>query len=117
VERRHTKNLKRWNVRRVVNFFCGKSCQTKWRNSEFIQEKHANWKTGRNAYRSVMRRSGIKKICLLCKTDDIRVLAVHHVDKDRKNNNIENLVWLCHNCHHLVHQYEEGQKQLMAAIV
>jgi 5-methylcytosine-specific restriction endonuclease McrA len=98
-------------------FFCGKSCQTKWRNSEFIQEKHPNWKGGRNAYRSVMRRSNVPKVCLLCKTTDTRVLAVHHIDENRKNNKIENLVWLCHNCHHLVHQYEEGRAQLMAAIV
>ncbi len=98
-------------------FFCGKSCQTKWRNGEFIQEKHPNWKGGRNAYRSVMSRSKVMKQCLLCLTKDERVLAVHHIDKDRKNNNIENLVWLCHNCHHLVHQYSEAETRLMAAIV
>lgn len=98
-------------------FFCGKSCQTKWRNSEFIQEKHPNWKGGRYAYNSVMRRSNTPKICALCKTKDSRVLAVHHLDKNRKNNNIDNLVRLCHNCHHLVHRYPDEQERLMAAIV
>ena len=98
-------------------FFCGKSCQTKWRNSEFILEKHPNWKNGRNAYRSVMKCSKSPKVCTLCSTTDSRILAVHHIDENRTNNNIENLVWLCHNCHHLVHQYPEGRAQLMAAIV
>jgi 5-methylcytosine-specific restriction endonuclease McrA len=98
-------------------FFCGKSCQTIWRNSEFIQEKHPNWINGRNAYQSVMRRSGAPKLCTLCKIVDIRVLAVHHLDEDRTNNKIENLVWLCHNCHHLVHRYPGEQEKLMATIV
>ncbi len=111
------KKLKALERSKSGKFFCSKSCQTKWRNSEFIQEKHPNWKGGRNAYRSVMSRSGAPRICRLCKTEDVRVLAVHHVDEDRKNNNIENLVWLCHNCHHLVHQYQEGREKLMAAIV
>jgi predicted HNH restriction endonuclease len=33
----------------------------------------------------------------------MRVLAVRHIDQNHKNNNVENLAWLCHNCHHLVH--------------
>ena len=98
-------------------FFCGKSCQTIWRNSEFIQEKHPNWIHGRNAYKSVMRRSGAIQMCTLCKTNDKRVLAIHHIDEDRTNNKIENLVWLCHNCHHLVHHHPGEQERLMAAIV
>lgn len=51
-------------------------------------------------------RQSIPKICRLCKTKDIRVLAVHHIDKNRKNNKISNLAWLCHNCHLLVHHYD-----------
>lgn len=86
-------------------FFCSKSCQTKWRNSVFIGEKHANWVDGKYSYRGVMERNKIPAICKLCKTRDKRVLAVHHVDKNKKNNNVENLMWLCHNCHHLAHHY------------
>jgi hypothetical protein len=39
----------------------------------------------------------------LCSTKDERVLAVHHIDHNRLNNKLDNLAWLCHNCHHLVH--------------
>lgn len=98
-------------------FFCSKSCQTKWRNSEFIAERHPNWKGGLHAYRRIKRQSGDLQVCTLCQIDDKRVLAVHHLDQNRKNNTIENLAWLCHNCHHLVHHYKEGRGSLMAAMV
>lgn len=97
------KPLKQINRSKSGNFFCGKSCQTKWRNAEFIGDKHANWKHGMYVYKSILRRSGVPAVCRLCNLKDDRVLAVHHIDKDHKNNRIDNLVWLCHNCHHLVH--------------
>jgi predicted HNH restriction endonuclease len=46
-------------------------------------------------------------VCVLCKVSDKRILAVHHKDNNRKNNKVENLVWLCHNCHILVHHFGE----------
>lgn len=97
--------------------FCTKSCQTKWRNAEFKDEKHPNWKGGMHAYRRMMRQSDSPQVCTLCKTKDKRVLAVHHVDENRKNNTIENLQWLCHNCHHLVHHHPKERERFMAAMV
>lgn len=102
------KSLKALKGSKSGKFFCGKSCQTKWRNSQFVGDKHANWIHGENAYRSVLARNNITKICTLCGTTDVRVLAVHHRDRDRKNNNLSNLVWLCHNCHFLVHNFGAG---------
>ncbi len=93
-------------------FFCSKSCQTIWRNSEFIGSKHANWKDGRAAYRSVLTRYKVPKKCKICQTEDVRVLATHHLDKNRKNNDVDNLVWLCHNCHFLVHFYNKDGKMI-----
>lgn len=98
-------------------FFCGKSCQTKWRNQEFVGEKHANWKTGLHTYRNRMLQSGAPKICRLCKTADSRVLAVHHIDKNRQNNKLSNLAWLCHNCHFLVHHHEKEREKFMVPMV
>jgi hypothetical protein len=91
-------------------YFCSKSCQTKWRNTEFIGSKHANWRHGRACYKSILSRNGVTKKCVLCNTLDMRVLAVHHVDENHSNNVLENLSWLCHNCHHLVH-YDSVEKQ------
>jgi hypothetical protein len=93
-------------------YFCGKSCQTLWRNQLYFGEKHSNFKHGTASYREKMRRSGIKKTCNLCKIADARVLAVHHIDQNRKNNMIENLIYLCHNCHHLVHRYPQERSKL-----
>ncbi len=90
-------------------FFCTKSCQTKWRNQVFVGQKHANWKEGRFAYRSVLARNKIPPICTLCDADDIRILAVHHRDRDHRNSDPSNLAWLCHNCHFLIHHHKEEE--------
>ncbi len=101
------KSLKALKNSKSKKYFCSKSCQTKWRNSEFIGSKHANWQHGKYSYRSVLARNGITKICNSCKIKDRRVLAVHHIDKNKLNNDVENLMWLCHNCHFLVHHYKD----------
>ncbi len=101
------KQLKAIKNSKSKKFFCSKSCQTVWRNKEFVGEKHKNWKEGLFAYRSVLDRNKIEKTCTLCRTEDLRILAVHHIDKNRKNNNVSNLAWLCHNCHFLVHHSKQ----------
>ena len=100
------KTVKQISRSKSGKFFCGKSCQTKWRNAEYIGPKHANWKHGQYVYKSILKRSSAVPRCGLCGLGDARALAVHHIDKDHKNNRVENLLWLCHNCHHLVHNYE-----------
>ncbi len=103
-------------LKRATKHFCSKSCQTKWRNTIFIGSKHANWKEGRYAYRSVLSRHKIPRLCKLCKTKDSRILAVHHIDMDHSNNRLSNLVWLCHNCHFLVHHYDIERKKIMVPV-
>ena len=84
-------------------FFCNKSCQTIWRNKEFVGSKHLRWRGGNTLYRKILEKSNQKKRCTRCSLKDTRVLAVHHIDKNKKNNKVENLVWMCHNCHYLIH--------------
>lgn len=84
-------------------YFCSKSCQTQWRNKEFSGEKHKNWTGGFSRYRDLLIRAGIPVKCAKCKIQDSRILAVHHIDSNHKNNDVKNLQWLCMNCHHLVH--------------
>ena len=87
-------------------FFCGRSCQTKWRNKIFSGDKHPNWQGGEHRqYRSFMLQGHKKQICKLCGLKDKRVLVVHHLNSNRKNNDLDNLIWLCCNCHYLVHHY------------
>ena len=112
------KSLKNLKVSKSKKYFCTKSCQTIWRNTiVFVGSRHSNWKGGENTYRRLILRSGVSQLCRLCKTNDKRVLAVHHVDKNRKNNNLDNLIWLCHNCHFLIHHDIVEMKKLMEILV
>jgi 5-methylcytosine-specific restriction endonuclease McrA len=54
-----------------------------------------------------MKENKINPICGCCGIKDERILLIHHRDCDRKNNNISNLVWLCWNCHFLVHNFDQ----------
>jgi hypothetical protein len=93
-------------------FFCSKSCQTLWRNTIYQGENSKNWKTGEKAYRNILKRSGRVQICSLCGINDERILAAHHKDHIRTNNNLTNLVWLCLNCHYLVHHDSNLDKRI-----
>lgn len=91
--------------------FCNKSCHMIWKNKTRLSgENHPNWINGQFAGRGIMERSKRKPICVLCKNTEKRVLAVHHKDHNRQNNKLSNLIWLCHNCHHLVHNYDVSLK-------
>ncbi|PIU78162.1 MAG: hypothetical protein COZ28_03430 [Candidatus Moranbacteria bacterium CG_4_10_14_3_um_filter_44_15] len=94
-------------------YFCGKSCQTIWRNSIiFVGKNHSNWKSGEFTYKNVLTKSSTPKVCMLCKENDKRILVAHHIDKNRRNNRLKNLIWLCFNCHFLVHQYRREEDRL-----
>jgi hypothetical protein len=85
--------------------FCNKSCFAVWKNKNIMSgERHVNWKNGENAYRSIMLRSKALQVCNDCGIKDIKVLVVHHIDQNRKNNKLNNLKWLCRNCHYVVHE-------------
>lgn len=108
------KSGKALNGSKSGKFFCGKSCQTRWRNSEvFSGKKHSNWKGGASvAYRDILSKNNIPKICIYCKMTDARVLVAHHIDKNRKNNTLKNLIWLCCNCHFLIHHHKKEEEKL-----
>lgn len=84
-------------------YFCTKSCQTVWRNNFFIGDKSARWTSGISTYRNILLRTGKDPECAFCKIKDVRILSVHHIDHVRTNNKSANLIWLCFNCHFLLH--------------
>ncbi len=87
------------------NFFCDKSCFAKFKNKLWsFGEEHFNWRGGESVYRELMLRNDKKAHeCERCHIDDLRVLVVHHIDHNRKNNVLSNLKWLCRNCHYIEH--------------
>ncbi|OGD23336.1 hypothetical protein A2Z10_01435 [Candidatus Azambacteria bacterium RBG_16_47_10] len=99
-------------------YFCGKSCQAIWRNTAArTGPDHPNWKGGESSYKDILMRSRQLKACRKCGIKDKRVLAVHHIDHDRKNNMIGNLAWLCHNCHYLIHHDITERQRFMETLV
>jgi len=85
-------------------FFCSVSCHCSWENKNVRCGVNApNWIAGENAYRALMQRHKVPVKCSKCSISDPRVLVVHHKDSSRKNNKIENLEWLCCNCHAIMH--------------
>jgi len=112
---RTLKNLKRSKSKK---YFCSKSCQTIWRNSIiYIGSNHSNWKGGGSIYRDILLRQNRPQICKRCGIRDERLLAVHHIDRNRNNSRVENLIWLCYNCHHLVHHNIKENQKLMETLV
>jgi hypothetical protein len=49
--------------------------------------------------------------CEKCDSSDVRCLVVHHLDKDRRNNQVNNLKTLCSNCHFAEHWPTSDKRQ------
>jgi len=90
---------------KTQHYFCSKTCSITWHNREFKEEKHANRVYGSFSYKRILERSNLHEKCGLCGISNKKLLVAHHVDKNRKNNDVKNLMWLCYNCHHLAHNY------------
>ncbi len=103
-----SKNI--WKMQKEIRhsqskkFFCSKSFLAVWRNRVFSGSNHSGWINGIRTYRNIIKRSGSPQICTHCGITDTRVLIVHHIDRNRTNNHIKNLMWLCRNCHYLIHE-------------
>lgn len=91
------------------NMYCSKTCAVSKNNKLFKKwENHPQYKKGTNCYRNIKLESlsKEKQLCEKCGISDKRVLQVHHKDKNRQNNKLENLELLCANCHLIAHYNE-----------
>ncbi len=87
------------------DFFCSRSCATIVNNTRHKSgEDHPNWVDGLSGYRDkALSCYGEKCQNPECTEDAIRkMLDVHHIDGNRSNNHMNNLVILCVWCHALV---------------
>ena len=70
-------------------------------NNEALWLSHYN--NGKSNYRdNALRHYGNK--CECCGYDTLNICEVHHIDKDRTNNELDNLIVLCPNCHMSIHK-------------
>lgn len=89
------------------NVFCNSSCAAKYNNSHYrIGENNPNWIDGSHkgySYLTLAFRN-YKHKCAMCGLEEECCLQVHHIDKNRHNSYIGNLIILCANCHNRVHR-------------
>lgn len=87
----------------------------KWQNEEyrnkFTGKNHFNWQNGKsfepyglefnnNLKKTIRNRDEQKcQICGKTKLENNEELSIHHIDYDKRNNNLNNLISLCRDCH------------------
>ena len=74
-------------------------------------KKHPSWKGGTRKYyakvaNAIYRKSNINIICEHC--GSYNNICIHHKDKNKKNNKINNLQALCVGCHMFLHNKKDG---------
>ena len=81
------------------NVYCSRHCATIANNHLKVGDKHPNYNGGYSVYRS-LALNNYPHECAICHwNEDSDVLQVHHIDSNRQNNSIENLIVLCPTCH------------------
>ena len=110
------KTLKSLRLSKQKKYFCSWNCSNAWFGRKSRGDRHPNWSGGNSSYKNILIRSNLDPKCRLCSIKNLKVLLAHHVDKNRKNNNISNLCWLCCNCHFLVHHYKNVGEILLSKL-
>lgn len=84
-------------------FFCCREHKDQAQRLEGIKEIHPpHYNTGKNSYRKRALRTYQHK-CEICNySEEVKILEVHHIDSNRSNNKIENLIILCPNHHRML---------------
>jgi len=83
-------------IKKSKQFFCSHKCAAYiTKNSKYID--------GNSIYRK-LAFNNYKHKCNNCAYNIIEALQVHHIDNNRQNNELNNLIILCANCHILTHK-------------
>lgn len=77
---------------------CSRPCLVELKRRNNHLENHPAWLGGRQTYRKILfDELSYESKCQACGSSDS--IEVHHIDKDRKNNQKGNLAVLCRRCH------------------
>ena len=79
--------------------FCNRSC---------ANNRQDWWNENVTHYRTIALKYWDRE-CAICGFD--KIIAVHHVDENKKNNDKENLIPLCPNHHEMVHSKWKNEVQ------
>ena len=90
------------------NVFCSQSCACSFNNTLYRSgENNPNWVDGQykgySTYTKIAYRT-YKHQCVICGCSDELMLQVHHIDQDRSNDSVDNLIILCANDHLKLHR-------------
>lgn len=87
---------------------CSRACANKHRVG--IRYKTNSPRSKVKSYQSLKRRLLKERgeICERCSYNKYEILQVHHKDKNRSNNNLDNLELICPNCHFEEHYLEKS---------
>lgn len=83
----------------------GREKTKKFTDAKFCSRGCANnrsiwWKDNATSYRTIAEHNH-KMECAVCRFD--KIVAIHHIDENKKNNDPTNLIPLCPNHHEMVH--------------
>lgn len=98
--KKFTRAKARLNCSRHGIYFCSRECKDIGQRIGGISKiQPPHYGNGKRNYRDIAFRA-YKEKCLVCGyNDDPRILEVHHIDNNRENNKLENLIVLCPICH------------------
>jgi hypothetical protein len=92
------KKLKNLSFENKIKYFQKK---TTFRNIELKYRRKRNF--GNN-------KKKIKQNCVICGVCE--KIEIHHIDGDRENGKIDNLISLCNSCHSFVHKTHPLKKEI-----
>lgn len=87
---------------------CSRSCSNKHRKG--IKYKIGRPKDKTKIFRVLKSKltKGGKSKCERCDYNKIEILQIHHKNRNRNDNNLDNLEILCPNCHYEEHYLEKS---------
>jgi len=100
-----------YRTKNTINFFCSRNHFAQWKKTNILKENNPNWNNGSSfgeygkefdssLKERVRFRDNYKcRECGCTQLENGRQLDVHHIDYNKINNILNNLISLCRRCH------------------